>query len=242
PADKHRIIFEAFQQADGTTSRRFGGTGLGLSISREIARLLGGEIKLTSAPGAGSTFVLYLPSTYDRAARHVLDEAAQQARTSRPRREPSSVSEPLEPIDLSTIGSAVPDDRDTIADGDRVLLIVENDLNFAPILLDAAREKGFKGIVAVRGDVGLAMARQMKPDAITLDIDLPELDGWSVLDRLKHDPATRHIPVHIISVTDEVLRGLKLGAIAHLAKPVTPEALETALTTITGFIDRKVKN
>ena len=241
-ADKHRTIFEAFQQADGTTSRRFGGTGLGLSISREIAKLLGGEIKLKSELGAGSTFTLYLPSLYDHAARQLMDAAAHQVRTSRPRREASHAAEPLESIDLSNIGSAVPDDRDTIAEGDRVLLIVENDVNFAPILLDAARQKGFRGVIATRGDVGLAMARQLKPDAITLDIDLPELDGWSVLDRLKHDPATRHIPVHIISVTDEALRSLKLGAIAHLSKPVTTDTLETALTTITGFIERRVKN
>jgi HAMP domain-containing protein/signal transduction histidine kinase/DNA-binding response OmpR family regulator len=240
-SDKHRIIFEAFQQADGTTSRRFGGTGLGLSISREIARLLGGEIRLTSAPGEGSTFVLYLPAVYDRAA-HQLREEAERPRLAAPRRLPAHPAEAPATIDLSAIDADVPDDRAAVQPGDRVLLIVENDLNFAPILLDAAREKGFKGIVATRGDLGLAMARQLKPDAITLDIDLPELDGWSVLDRLKHDPLTRHIPVHIISVTDEALRGLKLGAIAHLSKPVTIETLESALTTITGFIDRKVKN
>jgi CheY-like chemotaxis protein len=138
--------------------------------------------------------------------------------------------------------SVIPDDRATIAAGDKVLLIVEDDLNFAPILLDAARDRGFKGVVAVRGDIGLEMARHMRPDAITLDIDLPVLDGWTVLDRLKHDPATRHIPVHIISVTDEVLRGLKLGAIGHIGKPVTLDGLGAALATIGEFIDRKVKN
>ncbi|HXG56315.1 MAG TPA: HAMP domain-containing protein [Vicinamibacterales bacterium] len=241
PADKHRIIFEAFQQADGTTSRRFGGTGLGLSISREIARLLGGEIKLTSEPGAGSTFVLYLPATYDTEARQSREETMERSRPVDPRRGLTRAVEPQVALDLSAIKVDVPDDRGTIEPGDRVLLIMEDDMSFASILLNAAREKGFKGLVATRGDVGLAMARQLRPDAITLDIDLPELDGWNVLDRLKHDPATRHIPVHIISMTEEALRGLKLGAIAHLAKPVTVEALDGALGTITGFLERKVK-
>jgi HAMP domain-containing protein/CheY-like chemotaxis protein/signal transduction histidine kinase len=241
PADKHRVVFEAFQQADGTTSRKYGGTGLGLSISREIARLLGGEIRLSSEVGLGSSFVLYLPGTFDRDAALAALEELNRPRPARPYRALSPLQDD-ESLDLTTIESTVPDDRGSIIAGDKVLLIVENDLSFAPILLDAAREKGFKGVVAVRGDVGLAMARQLKPDAITLDIELPVLDGWTVLDRLKHDPATRHIPVHIISVTDEVLRGLKLGAIAHLAKPVTPEDLSAALATIGGFIDRTVKN
>jgi signal transduction histidine kinase/CheY-like chemotaxis protein/HAMP domain-containing protein len=240
PADKHRIIFEAFQQADGTTSRKYGGTGLGLSISREIARLLGGEIKLSSEVGRGSAFVLYLPAAFDR-------DVAVEARVdlnrpphARSQRLPSPLPESA-PFDLATMESVVPDDRADISTGDRVLLIVEDDVTFAPILLDAARDRGFKGVVAVRGDIGLEMARHMRPDAITLDIALPALDGWTVLDRLKHDSATRHIPVHIISATDESLRGLKLGAMGHLGKPATAAGLAAALTTIGGFIDRKVK-
>ena len=242
PEDKHRIIFEAFQQADGTTSRKYGGTGLGLSISREIARLLGGEIGVSSQVGRGSEFVLYLPETFDRDA--VVDMRVDLnggPRLERRHRVPSPLPE-SEPFDLATIESVVPDDRAEIKDGDRVLLIVEDDLGFAPILLDAARDRGFKGVVAVRGDIGLEMARHMRPDAITLDIALPPLDGWTVLDRLKHDPATRHIPVHIISATDQVQRGLKLGAIGHLGKPATAEGLAAALATIGGFIDRTVKN
>jgi HAMP domain-containing protein/CheY-like chemotaxis protein/signal transduction histidine kinase len=241
PADKHRIIFEAFQQADGTTSRKYGGTGLGLSISREIARLLGGEIRLSSEVGLGSSFVLYLPDTFDRDAAIETRDERQRPQPPRLHRFPAATFD-SEPLNLDTLESTVPDDRGDISPGDRVLLIVENDLSFAPILLDAARERGFKGVVAARGDVGLALAKQLKPDAITLDIDLPVVDGWTVLDRLKHDPDTRHIPVHIISVTDEVLRSLKLGAIAHLSKPVTTEDLGTALTNIGGFLERKVKN
>jgi CheY-like chemotaxis protein len=138
--------------------------------------------------------------------------------------------------------SAIADDRENIEQGDRILLIIEDDVNFARIMLDMAREQGFKGLVALRSDTGLAMVRHYQPDAIMLDIRLPIMDGWTVLDRLKHDPATRHIPVHILSVEEGQQRSLQQGAIAYLKKPVSSEALTKALTEIKGFVERPVKN
>ncbi len=232
PVDKQKIIFEAFQQADGTTSRKYGGTGLGLSISRELAQLLGGRIELYSQPEQGSTFTLYLPQTYSGTRRTIKDEVLS------PLNLVTNLSDNLPTTQLPEII----DDREQICPGDRVLLIIEDDHKFARIFLEIAREQGFKVIVALESKIGLALAQQFKPDAITLDIQMPDTDGWSILDRLKRDSETRHIPVYILSVDDRKQRGLQLGAITYLQKPISSEDLNQALIEIKGFIERKVRN
>ncbi len=233
--DKHQVIFEAFQQADGTTSRKYGGTGLGLSISREIAKLLGGEIKLTSVVGQGSSFTLFLPSVYVS----TLSVAERVADVSVETR--IAVDRALAAEDVPVDDNPLNDDRQRIQPGDRVLLIIENDHAYARILMDLGREHDFRVLAAVRGDIGLQMARQHRPDAITLDLDLPGLDGWNVLDRLKHDTSTRHIPVHVISVTDDPHRGMRLGAKTFWAKPSDSESLNEAFDAIRSFNDRKMR-
>lgn len=230
PTDKQKIIFEAFQQADGSTSRKYGGTGLGLSISRELAQLLGGRIELTSKLKQGSTFTLFLPQLLSQ---NKAVEIIRQGEIEIP---------PISELPIILTQSEIPDDRETIQPEDRILLIIEDDDKFARILLEMAREQGFKVLVALRGKYGVALAKQFQPNAITLDINMPEMDGWTVLDILKRDPETRHIPIHIMSIDEREQRGLNLGAIAYLQKPVSKEVLTQKLTEIKGFVERKVKN
>jgi HAMP domain-containing protein/CheY-like chemotaxis protein len=229
PPEKQRIIFEAFQQADAGTSRKYGGTGLGLAISREQASLLGGEIRLSSTPGEGSTFTLYLPFTY---AGPVVETKSQGAGGG------SQVAMHVLP---TTREEVVPDDRATIEEGDLTILIVEDDPHYARVLLGLARDKGFKGIVAMRGQQALTLARQYKPAAITLDIFLPDMLGWTVLNGLKIDPATRHIPVQIISMEAERQHGLSHGAFSYLVKPATTEELDHCFERIKSFVQPHMK-
>jgi CheY-like chemotaxis protein/signal transduction histidine kinase/HAMP domain-containing protein len=234
PPEKQRIIFEAFQQADAGTSRKYGGTGLGLAISRELASLLGGEIQLRSAVRVGSTFTLFLPHTY----------VGPSTGTSMLERQTSS---PAKPLHLTVASAAeqvpeqVPDDRNNLQPDDAILLIVEDDPHYARVLCDLSRDKGFKVLVAGRGSEALALAREFHPSAISLDVFLPDMVGWTVLNHLKQDPNTRHIPVQMLTMDEDRRHGLSRGAFAFVTKPTTPEGLETAFARIKEYSAPRLK-
>ncbi len=222
--EKQKIIFEAFQQADASTSRKYGGTGLGLAISRELTTLLGGEIHLRSIPGSGSSFTLYLPIKY--------------VGTTTVPRLPAPSAMPVAPITIERI-EQIPDDRLDIQPGDTILLVVEDDPHYARILIDLARDKGFKVLLAMRGDDALDLAKQYQPTAVSLDVFLPDMLGWNVLSQLKQNPLTRHIPVQIVTLDEDRQHGLARGAFSFVTKPTTREGISEALAKIKDFSESR---
>ena len=234
PKDKQKLIFEAFRQADGTTSRRFGGTGLGLSISKNFATLLGGEMHLESEEKQGSSFIFFLPYNIPKSKEIPYPEIISNKIPTSKKKESSSESE-------SETNNAILDDKNRIGENDRVLLIIEKDINFAKVLMNLAHDHGFKVIHAPTGEIGLFNADYYVPDAIITDIGLDGIDGYKVLEKLKGNAKTRHIPVHFISSSDRDIEVFKMGAIGYLTKPVNKESLDNLFNRIENIISKPVK-
>ncbi|MBU1012752.1 MAG: response regulator [Bacteroidetes bacterium] len=236
--DKLDLIFEAFKQADGTTSRKYGGTGLGLTISRSFSEILGGEIMLTSEYGKGTTFTLYLPLVFDENKHQKMMEASELKSN-------FSTSKKEQPQSQNNIISlkepSFKDDRSSITAGDKFILVIEDDENFSKVLYDLSHEKGFKCMVALDGESGLHLAEFHQPSAIILDIGLPGIDGYEVMERLKDNTRTRHIPVHFISASDKSMKAMKMGAIGYLTKPVSNNKLDEAFKKIETIISKPIK-
>ena len=235
-ADKQTTIFEPFLQADGSTSRKYGGTGLGLAISRELARVLGGEIRVESSEGRGSTFTLFLPQSYSASP---MDRAAARIMPSTTEQEAAPKNESPEPAPMEF---TLADDRANILPGEKSVLIIEDDPDFAQWLLDVARQNGFKAVVTPRGKTALDLVREFSPAAITLDLRLPDVDGWQILNRLKSDLATRHIPVFVISAQEEPQNVLKQGALRFLKKPIDEAQISQIFETAREMGETTSKN
>ena len=222
PQEKQQLIFEAFQQVDGSTSRRYGGTGLGLSISKMLVSMLGGEMRLVSEQGKGSTFYVYLP----------FESIVVKTDTDQPEEEKEIIRELERISELPANETSVVDDRESVQQGDRVLLIVEDDVQFAEILVDMAHEHQYKAVVATQGDQGLQYAELLRPSAIIMDMQLPGMDGWSVLRKIRANESLAGIPVHVMSAMDRQSLGMELGANAYLRKPLDKVDLDNAFREI----------
>ncbi|MDB5202326.1 MAG: response regulator [Ferruginibacter sp.] len=238
--EKQEVIFDAFQQEDGSTRRKYGGTGLGLSISRELAKLLGGEIELSSKAGEGSEFTICIPA--ERRTETLIKERVASSNV-KPR--PAAIPEEIDIMDekyhTTKIPDEIADDRNEIDEGDKIILIIEDDTAFAKALVDYSRNKGYKAIVAVRGDRGIEMAREYNPAGILLDIQLPVKNGWQVMGELKDDPQTRHIPIHIMSSFEVKKESLMKGAFNFINKPVAFEQLHTIFDKLEIVLGKKEK-
>ena len=241
PLEKQQLIFEAFQQADGSTNRKFGGTGLGLSISKMLVAMLGGEMQLISEHGKGSTFSMYLPLD----VKHLTLPAPNQNEIVIASNVVANTMESRNAeMKRKSIAEEMPviaDDRDSLDGSEPILLIVEDDVHFARILMDMAHEKNYKAVVATHGDVGLRFAEEINPTAIIMDMQLPGMDGWSVLKRIRENEKIKHIPIHIMSAMDRQKLGMEMGATAYLRKPLDKKDLDKAFLDIDKEIAKEIR-